>query len=368
VIRRISTITLLICLGLSGSVASAKGRGTRQAAAPKTAAQPELAALLPDSDTVVTANVSRILTEIIPRLFANRQAKLDEINAQIDELKRKTGLDVRLFRDVAIGARYLPGQTTSQAKANTTKTVMLARGDFNAGGMVSAARIAAGSKMREVKAGSKTIVVVSLADLKDKAATAAGTATTGSAAGGAASKVLGRIIDDQSGEVALVALDQNTLAIGDLTLVQETLRQKKPVAVNADLISLAHRAPDSLIAVGGTMPPDLAKQAGFDNDQITKNLNSIRQAYGAVTFSADNYELLVGARTATPAAATDLRDTLEGLKLLGSFGITRIRQEELRKVAQRGLDNLKVTTTGNEVVTRLPISEADAGVLLDLWK
>jgi hypothetical protein len=374
VIRKIFVVLLALGMAAGGSLTGTAGKSggnqavalTGSSSAPVAEALPprELTSLLPDSDAVVLVDLQKVLEELLPRLFANRPDKMAEINAYVDQIKTKTGIDLRSFQSIAAGARYVP----VAGKPTTVKTVVLARGTFNAAGMVAAVRIAANGKMRDVDYHGKKIAVISLADLKTQAATAAGSVPGNVPGAGIATKVLGQLIDGQAGELAMVALDQNTLALGDLERVQSTLDGKRTSAANAAMIALAQRTPGAIIGLGGNMPADLSKQLDVGIDQISKNLDSIRQAYGAVTYSADSYQLFIGAKTGAPAAAKDLSDSIEGLKIIGGMFIGQIRDENKSKLAQRGLDNLKVTQSGNEVQMQLAVSQSDAAQLVDMWK
>jgi hypothetical protein len=374
VIRKIFVVLLAFGMAAGGSLTGTAGKSagnqavalTGSGSAPVAEALPprELTGLLPDSDAVVVVDLQKVLEELLPRLFANRPDKMAEINAHLDQIKAKTGIDVRSFQSLAAGVHYVP----VAGKPTTVKSVVLARGTFNATGMVAAVRIAANGKMRDVDYHGKKIAVISLADLKTQAAAATGSVPGNVPGAGIATKILGQLIDGQAGELAVVALDQNTLALGDLERVQSTLDGKRTSAANTAMIALAERTPGAVVGLAGNMPADLSKQLDVGIDQISKNLDSIRQAYGAVTYSTDSYQLLVGAKTGSQADAVDLRDSVDGLKIIGGMFIGQIRDEAKSKLAQRGLDNLKVTQTGNEIQLQLGLSQADAAQLVDMWK
>lgn len=374
-IRKVFLVLLAVGMAAGGSLTGTAGKSSGNQAvawsAPGTApaaaeALPprELTGMLPDSDAVIMVDVQTVLEELLPRLFANRPDKMAEINSHIDQIKTKTGIDVRSFQSLAAGVRYVqtPGKPT------TVKGVLLARGTFNAVGMVAAARIAANGKLRDVDYHGKKITVISLADLKQQATTAAGSVPANVPGANIATKILGQLIDGQAGELAVIAMDQNTLAVGDLERVQNALDGKRTSAANAAMIALAQKTPGAVIGLGGNMPADMSKQLDVGIDQISKNLDSIRQAYGAVTYNTDSYQLLVGAKTGSVADAKDLNDSIEGLKIIGGMFIGQIRDEAKSKLAQRGVDNLKVTQTGTEVQLQLALSQADAAQLVDMWK
>ena len=71
-------------------------------------------------------------------MLAGNPAKLSEVNASIDRFKERTGLDPRMFQQVALGVRF----TYPSEGVTKVETVALADGTFSAAGMVAAGRVA----------------------------------------------------------------------------------------------------------------------------------------------------------------------------------------------------------------------------------
>ena len=67
-----------------------------------------------------------MLDEALPKLFADNSAKLAEVNRQIEEFKTRTGLDPRIFDELALGMTY------SYPSEGVTKinTLAIANGNF----------------------------------------------------------------------------------------------------------------------------------------------------------------------------------------------------------------------------------------------
>jgi hypothetical protein len=97
---------------------------------------------------------------------------------------------------------------------------------------------------------------------------------------------------------------------------------------------------------------------GLGNDTIAKDANSIRQVYGSIGSSETDVSLLLVARTDSAEAANNLNDTVTGLKQLGSFFIGRMAPTK-KALAQAALDNLKVTTRGNELEIKTQVAAAN---------
>src|SRR5215510_16581542 len=115
-------------------------------------------AALPESDAVAQVKVQQLLNEAMPRILANNPAKLSEVNASIERFKERTGLDPRMFQQMAIGVRY----TYPSEGVTKVETVALANGSFSAKAMVTAGTIAANGKYREEKYQDKTLYIFTL--------------------------------------------------------------------------------------------------------------------------------------------------------------------------------------------------------------
>ncbi|MDQ3820262.1 MAG: hypothetical protein M3362_21630, partial [Acidobacteriota bacterium] len=119
--KRSLALTLALALVVFAASAFSVGAQRRTSAPAKTPttatpASTSALSLLPTSDVVVSINLRRLLNEALPRFFADNPAKLADFNAQIDNLKKQTGIDVRSFEDVAVGLRYQDSSTAVRTK------------------------------------------------------------------------------------------------------------------------------------------------------------------------------------------------------------------------------------------------------------
>jgi hypothetical protein len=73
--------------------------------------------------------------------------------------------------------------------------------------------------------------------------------------------------------------------------------------------------------------------------------------------------LTLVARTDSVGAATNLKDTVEGARQLGSF-LTMRMAEPKKTLAESALNNLKVTTRGNELEIRTQVTAASLAALV----
>jgi hypothetical protein len=308
-----------------------RGRNTAPAAS-------GLMASLPESDAVAQVKVKQLLNEAMPRILANSPAKLDEANAGLDRFKERTGLDPRMFQQIALGVRF----TYPSEGVTRLQTVALANGSFSAAAMMAAGRVASNGKYREEKYQDKTIYVFTLDENI---------------------KLLG-LFDFRISELAAAPLDTNTLALGDPAGVRAALdasRLRK--RANAELIALATRDPNAIIGFGANMSEQLVGNLDIGNAPIAADLKTLRQVYGAVGATEMDLQLFLAARAVNADAAKNLGDTLEGLKQFGALLVGRLSGAK-GVLAKSALSNMKIATDANELQIRTSVAQAEVGPLL----
>lgn len=303
----------------------------RNAAAAK--ATPTLLNSLPKSDAVAIVNVRLLLDQALPKMLAENPAKLAEANAEIEKFKTKTGINPRSFDQLAIGLRY----TYPQPNISKIESVVLARGTFESAAVVAAGRIAANGQYREEKYKGSTIYIFTLNQQM---------------------KVLG-LFNLKVNDLAVTALSNNVLAMGTPGTVKTAIDAGKGArGLNQELIALATRDPNAAVGFGGNVSPELLKTVNLGNDAIVKDVSMIRQVYGTVGITEKDVEMFLTARTISPESAKSLGQTMEGLKSLGAFLVARMPAPK-GTAARAALDNLKITTQGNELQIRTAVGQAD---------
>ena len=332
-VLRSVVVALMLSLGVSGLALAQRSR-TASTARPAAT----LLSSLPPADAVALINVNRVLDEAVPKLLAENPAKLAEVTNELARFKTQTGLDPRSFDQVALGLKY------SYPREGITKisTVALAHGTFNAGAIVAAGRLAANGKYVEQKYQGKTIYLFSL----DRQIRLFG------------------LWDMKVRDLAVAALDGNTLALGNLEAVRGVIdATKNRQHANADLIALAARDPNAILGFGGNVSPALLENLSLSNDSVARELTAVRQIYGTLGMASTDLELMMTARTVDTYSAKNLGDTVEGLRMLGSFAINRLKGAK-GALAQSALDNLKVTTVGNELQIRTAVAQSRVSPLM----
>lgn len=322
-----SSVALLFVLVLLGS---GFGSGSAQRKpANNSVTSTEAFSYLPASDGIAVIDVRRLINETLPRIFASDPAKLAQANAEIDKFKTRTGIDPRSFDRVVLGTRY----TYPTPKVTRLETVAIARGTFDARALAAAARLAANGKYREEKYRGATVMIIGINDQM---------------------RLFG-IWDMKINDLAVCAVDPRTLVIGTILSVHEAIEAGPKGRANAELAALATRDPKAVMGFGGNLPRELMSSIGLGNDTLAKDANSIRQVYGSIGSSETDVSLLLVARTDSAEAANNLNDTVTGLKQLGSFVIGRMAPAK-RALAQTALDNLKITTRGNELEIKTQVA------------
>lgn len=328
--QRVFVFTCVILVTGALAVASF-AQGARRTATSQTA--PALAAALPPSDTVALVKVRRVLDEMLPKLLSSNPAKLAEINAQIDNFKTRTGLDPRAFDELALGLKY----EYPSPEVMKTATVAVARGDFNATAMVAAGRVAGSGQYREEKYQGKTIYVFTLNQQV---------------------RVLG-LFDLRIRELAVSALNSNTLTLGDVTRVRSAIDASKGTRrSNTELITLATQNPNAIVGFGGNFSQTLLQHLRIGNDAVARDLASVRQVYGSVAMTEKDVEVLAAARTADPNAARSLGSTVEGLSAFAGLFTNRLPAAKAA-LARRAVGNLKITVLGNDLQLRTTVGQAE---------
>jgi hypothetical protein len=327
--------------------ASAQTRRAQPAPARRnapTAAAAGIIAQLPASDAVMTIDVKRLLNEGLPRAYASNQAELARVNGEIDKFKERTGLDARQFAQLALGTRYVP----TPSGATTMEAVAVARGTFNSGALVAAGRIAANGKYQETKYGGKSVYVFNIDERV---------------------KLLG-LFKVNLTELAVCALDANTLAIGKTSRVREAIDAAAGRGrVSAEIAGLAARSPEAIIGLGGTLPASATRNLGFLSAEFSRSVASIRQFYGSVGATSEGFQMQTVFRTETAGAAKTLGDTVEGLKQFAPFAIGQLAKGDAEKsrLLRSVVGATRVSAQGNELQISLALAETDLAGLIQAF-
>jgi hypothetical protein len=293
---------------------------------------------LPASDSIMVIQTRRLLSEALPFVTGTDAAKTAQVDAGLETFKSRTGIDPRSFERIVLGMHY----TYPSPDVTKIETVAIAHGKFDAKALVAAVRAAGGGNYREEKYRGATISVINLNDQIK----------------------LAGLWDMKIHELAICALDPSTLALGNPVGVRHAIDAGRAgLRSNAGLVALATRDANSLIGFGMNVTRALLDNLHVGTDAVAKDVTSIRQVYGSISNTQTDLSLLVVARTGTAAEAKGVSETATGFAQLGAILVARMPPAR-KKLAQTGLDNLKITTQANEVQIRTRIATADLASLI----
>jgi hypothetical protein len=283
-------------------------------------------------------------------MLSGNQPMLDEVRQAIDEAKEKTGIDVGQFETLAAGVTAKP----IAPKKYDIDSVLIARGQVNSGTVLAAAKLAAKGKYREEKIGERTVYIF---EARDVAAVHAPQGT--SATAGMIKKALGAL----SKEMAAVALDANTLAFGDVAKVKEAAAGTSKV--DKEITGLLNKTATPVATFAARVPEGMSAFLPLENDELGKNIDSIKLMYGSMQVTAAGTNLNATARTLQADQAVSLKDTLDGLQMLGKMFLGSAKGAD-KQVYARLIDNVKFSNKGNEVSMSLAIAQTDVDFLIGL--
>ncbi len=310
----------------------------------------ELAAFLPSSDIVVTFDAQKTFNTALPQVLSANQEMLDKINAHIEGIKGKIGIDARQFEQVAIGAK------TAQISGDKTEIepFILARGSFNSTQLITAAKLVSKGRYTEEKIGSRTVYIFKINEIAAQNKPQPDNSFFG--------KITDKMLKSVSNEIAVTAYDNNTLAFGTAARLREAFADDKS-RVSAEVLGLASKNPNAVINFGGKMPKGLGALLPIDNDELGKTIDSINRFSGSLDIADGKTNLFVMAKTLKENDATNLYDTIDALKSLGKMFLGGNKSAD-KQVYARMLENANLTRSGTEVSLDLLVPQSDIDVLV----
>lgn len=341
------TKKIIIVLGLLAFVAS----GIGFAVSADTKSGDQLAVLLPESQGVITFDSERFLNQALPQVLSSNQPMLEKINSKIDELKGKTGLDLRQFTEVAVGIK------TKQVSAKKVdfEPVILARGTMDSKALVAVAKLASNGKYKTEKVGSRTIYIFTPKEVVDK------NKPKDKDRDSIGDKALDKMFKHFSKEIALTAYDSTTIAIGSLSRVKETIGNSP--RISNEVLNLLNRKPTAIANVGMILPSGLSQYVGLDNDELGTNLDAIRQIQGSLDVVNNTTSLSVMAKTLQSSQAESLEEMLMGLQMVGKGLLGGMKGND-KQVYAKMVENMKISREANQVMLDLDVPQSDLDVII----
>lgn len=319
------------------------------APAPVAAKTMQLAKMLPESDAVATVDIKRLFAEALPQMLLGNQPMLSEINGHADEIKTRTGIDLRNFDRVAIGATI---KKVSEKEVDMDP-VVLAQGKYTPESLLSAVKLASKGAYREEKIGGKTVYIFS-----GKAAEASAPATGNSMIGRMIARAMKGIF---SREIAVGAFAADTVVFGPVERVRQAIDGK--TRVGPSVLSLPGLQHGGVVSFGAKLPADLSLVLGFDKDDLGKNIDSIRYLSGWMDIGDGATVLCVTGKTAQAAEAADFLTTLQDLQAVGKAFLGGAKGAD-KQVYTRMIENARFSRVANELSLDLQIPQSDINILI----
>lgn len=319
---------------------------TRTAKAKKRAAA-KLVAMLPASDAVAVFDSKRFFENSLPQILSANQPVLGEVMARVADMEKRTGIDLRKFDQFAIGAT-----AARTEKGMKFDAIAIASGEVSAGALVAVARLASKGSYREEKIGDKTLYVFAVKDVVQKNAPKAGTNSK-------VIKVINDVLDAK--EIAVTALDRSTIAIGSLERVREAIQGTS--RVSPEITNLLSVKETAVVSFAMQTPDGMGSLLPLDNDELGKAIGSIQFLSGSVDVASTGTSLDVAARTQKPDQAAALKDTLDGLQMVGKavFGASKNAD---RQMYARLIGGAKIAAHGSDVTLNITVPQSDIDILV----
>ncbi|MFL6467926.1 MAG: hypothetical protein ACJ72Z_08210 [Pyrinomonadaceae bacterium] len=303
-----------------------------------------LISMLPASDAVVTVDGKRFFGDALPKVLSANQKLLGEVLSKLNNLQSRTGVDLRRFDSFVAGVNIIK-------KAGNDfdfDPVVIARGSVDSAAVIESVKKNSDIRHREETVAGKTIYIVSsedvLANLKQNVDPAL------------VQKHAERIND-----LAVTAIDGNTLAIGSLVRVRETVEHK--TSVSPDLIGLLGKKAPAVANFAAKVPGGLSTLLPLDNDELGANIDSIKTIYGNADLAGGQATISVTGRTLQAQQAIDLKGTLEGLRDLGKAFLGGSKAAD-KQLYARLLTNVRISQVANELSLDLAIPQSDLDALV----
>lgn len=347
--NKIVAILIILATVLSVVVVASAGPKKKKAL-PKAN---ELLMMLPASEMAMTLDARRLFGEGLPQILSANQSMLAKFYAKLDQVRDKTGIDIRQFSQIAIGVSTRKLETG----AYSYEPMILARGKFSADSIIAIAKLAAGNEYREEKIGDRTVYVFSADAMVNDAKSQTGST--------AAAGIFDSILDGLSREMAVTAIDGETFALGSLPQMRSMFEAR--TKLDPEVAALVMRKPEAIMSFGAIVPNGLSGMIDMDNDVLAKTLNSIRKLSGSMDVAAGVTSVAISARTVDAAQARDLKLTLDDLQAVGKMLIGTTKGAD-KRVYSRMLENAKITQTGTDVTLDLKVPQADIDVLVGQLK
>jgi len=342
------SFALVAITALLLNVAAFAAGDTKKPRAKKRASM-RLVAMLPASDGVAIFDAKQFLGTALPTLLASNQPALTDITAKINEMSARTGIDLRKFEEIAVGI------AAKQVSATETdyEPVAIASGDVTDGALNAIKKMSSNGSYREEKIAGKTVYIFTAGPSMQQ--------TSSTTSSSKISAAIDKALRGLQREIAVTAIDRNTLVFGCLDRVRETLEGR--THVGADLTGLLAAKEMSVANFAFKPAGKMGKMLPLDTDMLGTSLDGIQYVTGAIDVTATGTTLQAMARTRLPHQAAELKDTLDVLQTMGTAVLGNSKKPG-QAIYGRIIKNAKFTVRGTDVMFDLTVPQSDIDALV----
>ena len=303
-----------------------------------------LVSMLPASDIVAVFDPSQFFDDALPKLLIGNQPALSEVIATINDIQASTGIDFSKFEKVAVGI--------SSKRVSATETdyepVVVASGDIRGAALFAVAKLAGDKAYREEKIGDRAVYILSSKE-KEK--------TAGSKVAAFVAKQFRSITKD----VAVSELDANTLILGSLPRVRETIEARS--GISTDLISLVSVEEKTVLAFAARNSGKMLKFPPLDAPEFGEIIDSIKFLSGSIQMVDEGLRFRLLAISKTNERQKALRDTVDELRFVGKVVYGRSNRAD-QQVYGRMLKSAKIESKGSKMWLDIVVPQADINTLI----
>jgi hypothetical protein len=325
------TMALALAIVLLGSTVKAQSNSERAHTSTSAQNVSTLLASLPEADAIIYSSPQRILNEVAPRVVpADELAKW---RATFADIKRSVGIDPSTIDYIAIALRF--HKPASDLSFVPPDVMLVAGGDFSSDSLITLIELSLQESARKEKHGSKTITVAKIDPIAEQAKTTP--------------------LLKSFSELGVVALNSNTLAIGNLNYLKAAIDAGDGNGrINSSAISSLLRDPNALISASGSPLNAFVKSFGMLGTETTPRESRcdtrFGDFYGAITLNGANFSLRGAMNADNPDTAKIINGLFSGL---WQQAITAIPD----KNAQGVLKNIRIVPKESEIVFEADVPE-----------
>lgn len=327
-LKRFLLVVVALCLSTFTTLAQSTNDRNSAHASSQAA---NILASLPEADTVIYLSPQRIMNDAAPKVMS--PTDLAKTKATFVDLKRSIGIDPSSVDSLALAIRFQKPNTDLSFVAPDLLAVL--SGDFSADSMVTLVESFLGEQAKTETYNSKKLTIVKIDPIIE-----------------AAKKTP---MLKSFTELGVVALNTNTLAIGNLSYLKAAVDASGGQGrISSATVSSLLRDPNALVSAAGAPITAFAKSFGLMGTQAAPRESSCNTRFGdfyaAVTMDATNFNLRGAMNTDNPDTARIIHGLISSLM---TPAIESVPDKEAASI----LKTMKLTPRENEIVVEADVPQ-----------